>query len=414
MIPVQVVGLGLSPADLAPRVQEIVRKAQVLAGGRRLLAYFPEHPAVKVVLGKDPAETLKHLAGLAQDRQVVILASGDPNFYGIGPLAVRVLGPENVVIHPNVTAVQAAASRLKLPWHDTGVVSLHGRGWEPLEKALAQHPRLFVYTDPEHPPAALAQKLRDWGKGSGRLCVLEDLGQETEKLTWLTLEEAAGRAFSPLNLVYLECSETQGWDLEKSPSPEPLRLGLPEAAFSPEAGLITKTEVRAVVLAKLELAPGQVLWDVGAGSGSVGLEASLLLGGGKVFAIEKNPERAARIATNREKFQVPRLQVICGPAPECLKGLPDPDRVFVGGGGEAVAEILQEVLGRLKAGGRVVLTASRLETLGSAWEIISRKTTGAEVVQLQVSRGQPLGGGHYLKALNPVWIISGRKAGADD
>lgn len=414
MIPVQVVGLGLSPEDLTPRLQEIIREAQVLAGGRRLLAYFPEHPAEKVVLAKNPEETLKYLAELARERQVVILASGDPNFYGIGPLAARVLGPENVVIHPNVTAVQAAAGRLKLAWQEIGVVSLHGRGWEPLKKALGENSRLFVYTDPEHSPSALAQKLWEWGIKGARLCVLEDLGQKTEKLTWLSLKEAAGRAFSSLNLIYLECPELPPPVLKKSLNFGPLRLGMPEEAFSPESGLITKTEVRAVVLAKLELAPGQVLWDVGAGSGSVGLEASLLLGQGSIFAIEKNPERAARIAANREKFQVSRLQVVCGQAPECLKTLPYPDRVFVGGGGEGTAGILGEVLGRLKPGGKVVLTATRLETLEAARPIIFQEAAEAEVLQLQVSRSRPLAGGHYLKALNPVWIISGKKAGADD
>ena len=152
MIPVQVVGLGMSPKDLTPRALGIISGAQVLAGGKRLLDYFPDHPAQKIILGKDPASTLRQLADLAKDRRVVILASGDPNFYGIGPLVVRLLGPDNVMLYPNLTAVQAAAARLKVGWHEARVISLHGRGWEALDAAVSTPGLLFIYTDPLHTP----------------------------------------------------------------------------------------------------------------------------------------------------------------------------------------------------------------------------------------------------------------------
>ena len=134
MIPVQVVGLGMSPADLPPRSQAIIREAQVLVGGRRLLDYFPEHQGLKIPLGKDPEVTLKQLPALAETKRVVVLASGDPNFYGVGPLVVKVLGAEHVVIHPNLTAVQAACARLRMPWQEATVISLHGRGWEHIDR----------------------------------------------------------------------------------------------------------------------------------------------------------------------------------------------------------------------------------------------------------------------------------------
>ena len=152
MIPVQVVGLGMSPADLTPRAREIIREAQVLVGGRRLLDYFPEHRSMKIPLGKDPEGTLKQLPALAETKRVVVLASGDPNFYGVGPLVVRVLGAEHVVIHPNLTAVQTACARLQMPWQDATVISLHGRSWEHLAAALGQPGPLLIYTDPAHSP----------------------------------------------------------------------------------------------------------------------------------------------------------------------------------------------------------------------------------------------------------------------
>ena len=409
MIPVQVVGLGLSPQDLTPRALGIINEAQVLVGGRRLLDYFPDHPAQRIVLGKDPASTLRQLADLAIDRRVVILASGDPNFYGIGPLAVRLLGPDNVMLHPNLTTVQAAAARLKVGWHEARVISLHGRGWEALDAAVTTPGLMFIYTDPLHTPEAIAHRLLASGRTGLRLCVLEDLGQTTEQVAWLSLTEAAGRTFSPLNLVVLDRAGPSAADSGQPPLPGPtsLHLGMPEEAYAPERGLITKAEVRAAILASLRLHPGQVLWDIGAGSGSVGLEASLLLTGGRIVAVEKNPGRAAQISANRDKFGVTNLEVVGGEAPGCLAGLPAPHRVFIGGGGDRLGDILREALGRLLPGGVVVVSATLLDTLEETRRVLSQANWLADVVQIQVSRGQPLSGSSYLKALNPVWLITG-------
>jgi precorrin-6Y C5,15-methyltransferase (decarboxylating) len=402
MIPVQVVGLGMSPADLTPKVLEIIREAQVLVGGRRLLDYFPKHRAMKIPLGKDPEGTLRQLAALAEAKRVVVLASGDPNFYGIGPLVVKVLGAEQVVIHPNLTTVQAACARLKMPWQDATIISLHGRSWELLRAALGQAGPLIIYTDPVHTPGEIARYLLDRGLTKSRLCVAEDLGQDTERVTWLNLEEAMGGEFSPLNLVL---ALPEPGDVV-SPGAQ-LHLGLPEEVLAHQAGLITKTEVRAVVLAKLRLFPGQVLWDVGAGCGSVGLEASLLIPDGKIFAVERHPERAAQIAANRDRFGVLNLEIVCAPAPVCLAKLPDPQRVFVGGGGPEVGAIVWAAMRRLMPGGRVVITAALLETLETARNVLTEAGWEVEVVHLQVSRSHPLAGGIALQALNPVWIITG-------
>ena len=284
---VHVVGLGMSPADLTPGALALIREAQVLVGGRRLLGYFPDHPAVMITLGKDPEGVLKQLPELAAAKRVVVLTSGDPNFYGVAPLVVKILGADRVAIHPNVTAVQAAGARLKISWQDAQVVSLHGRNLSGLGAALDRAHKLFIYTDPEHTPAVIARFLLDQGRAKAQLWVLEDLGQPTERVTRLSPEEAQGRQFSHLNMVVV-LDEASG-PREGQPGPGALHLGLPEEAWSHEAGLITKAEVRAVVLAKLELGPRQVLWDVGAGCGSVSLEASLLLPGGKIFAVERVP-----------------------------------------------------------------------------------------------------------------------------
>jgi precorrin-6B C5,15-methyltransferase / cobalt-precorrin-6B C5,C15-methyltransferase len=403
MIPVQVVGLGMSPEDLTPRLQKIIRQAQVLVGGRRLLDYFPDHPARKLILGKDPEKVLAQLPALAAKERVVVLASGDPNFYGIGPAVVKGLGADRVVLHPNLTAVQAACARLKTAWQDAAVVSLHGRSFDPLAEALNRAPgKVIVYTDPVNTPGAIARWLLARGAASVRLCVLEDLGQEGERLTWLSPVEALGREFSPLNLVVI-LPPAAGPPLEIAP----LHLGLPEEALARQAGLVTKAEVRAVVLAKLALKPGLTLWDVGAGCGSVGLEASLLIPGGRILAVELSEARAAQIRANAKKFGVPNLEVVCGRAPQCLAALPTPQRVFVGGGGGDLGKILPTVMERLEPGGRLALTATLLDTLETARTAMVRAGWDLEVTLLQVSRSRPLAGGAYMQAQNPVWIVSG-------
>jgi len=231
--------------------------------------------------------------------------------------------------------------------------------------------------------------------------VAEDLGQDTERLTWLSPAEVTGREFSPLNLVVMLPEAGEAVSL----GPQ-LHVGLPEEVLEHQAGLITKSEVRAVVLGKLRLIPGQIVWDVGAGCGSVGLEASLLVPGGKVFAVERHPERAAQITANRDKFGVSNLEVVCAQAPVCLAQLPDPQRVFVGGGGPEAGAIVKETLRRLTPGGRIVVTAALLETLEMVRNVLAEAEWEMEVVQLQVSRSYSLAGGTALQALNPVWVIS--------
>ena len=411
MIPVHVVGLGMSPEDLTPRAFEIIREAQVLVGGKRLLGYFPDHPAQKIILGKDLQGVLAQIPALAAEKRVVVLASGDPNFYGVAPLVVNILGANRVVIHPNITAVQAACARLKIAWQDAQIISLHGRGWESLDAALKRAGKMIIYTDPEHTPGAIARLLLERGHGEAQLCVLEDLGQKTERVAWLSPEKARDQEFSPLNVVVI-LSEVEAAPFDAASQPGPaarLHLGLPEEALAHQRGLITKSEVRAVVLAKLELSPGLVFWDVGAGCGSVGLEASLLTPGGKILAVEQNPERADQIRANVEKFGVANLAVVCGHAPECLSNLPAPQRVFIGGGGRDLGPILREVLGRLDRGGKVVLTATMLETLETARAVLAVAGWEMEVVQLQVSRSRPLAEGSFMQALNPVWIVKAYK-----
>jgi len=398
MIPVHIVGLGMSYGDLPQKSLNLIEAAEVLAGGRRHLAYFASHTGERIIVGKDLAEALTAIREAAEHKRVVVLASGDPNYYGIGRRLTEFLGEENVIVQPNITAVQSACGLLKISWDDAVVISLHGRGMAKLTEVLGRAAKIIIYTAGAETPGEIARLLQTPGMLAYKMCVLENLGEESQRIAWLRPAEAEKRTFSALNMVVLLGETGKRGD--------GLHLGLPEAALEHEAGLVTKTEIRAVVLAKLQLWPGLVLWDVGAGCGSVGLEASLLLPGGRVLAVEQRPERARQIMANISRYRVNNMDVICGAAPDCLDDLPRPDRVFIGGGGSGLGQILESVLPRLQPHGRVVVTASLLTSLHTASARLQAWGWEVEICQVQISRSRALGSSAYLQALNPVWIIS--------
>jgi precorrin-6Y C5,15-methyltransferase (decarboxylating) len=404
MLPIQIIGVGLGPDDLTPKHREIIDRADVLVGGRRLLGFFPDSPAEKKIIGKDLDEVIAFIRRRMGRRSVVVLASGDPLFFGIGARLVEAFGRDRVTIHPNVSSVAAAFARIKEPWGGIRVLSLHGRrNKEELLKVLAAESGAAVLTDPEHNPAWLARLIKASTAGGFRMAVIEALGSDSERCGWYTLTQAAARQFIEPNIVVLK-RET-----EPIATRRPLRLGTPDEWFEHPQGLITKSEVRAVALAKLRLEPGQVLWDLGAGSGSVAIEASLLIGKGRMVAVEKNPQRIEQIKANARRFNVHRLSVVQAELPEGLKGLPKPDRIFIGGGGRSLPLIIPEAVRHLKPDGIVVISAVLLQNVHGAEAVLRRLGFTTEMVQVQIHRSQPMPYGERLEALNPVWIITARR-----
>ena len=396
---VTVIGLGMGPLDFSPRVLEAVNRAGALAGGSRMLDWFPDHPGRRLPLKGGLDAWLEDLASLCQELEVGVLASGDAGFYGIAERIIGRLGPENVGLVPNVTTVQAAMAALCLPWHKAKVISLHGRDASPLFAALTRHDLLALYTDPKNSPDAIARKMLDRGQTGWACHVLEDLGAPGEGISSLSLEETARTEFSALNLLVLQRTGT----------PIALHPGLSDGAFIHQDGLITKSEVRAVALAKLRLLPQHTLWDLGAGSGSVGLEACALLRQGCVVAVEKNPDRVEQIKANRACFGAANLDVVRAELPRGMDGLLEPDRIFLGGGGKNLADIMRAALKRLKPGGVMVVSAVRLEALQTARAVFEEHGLTPDIVQIQVGTGAPLAGGTYFKAQNPVFLISAAK-----
>jgi precorrin-6Y C5,15-methyltransferase (decarboxylating) len=397
-----VLGLGTSPHHLPEAYLDRIREADILVGGKRQLAAFDASGAVKRVIDGDIPGLLGFIREHMDRHRIVVLASGDPLFHGIGTSLVRELGQERVRILANVSALQEAFSRIGLPWHDAKLVSLHASA-EPdaLLPALRRHDKVGILTRAGSSPDRIARRMCDSGLAGFRICVLERLGFPDERIGWYSPHEAATGRFKDPNVVICLRPEAP-----EAAAPA-LFIGMPDAWFAHEKGLITKPEVRAVSLSKLRLSAGQVLWDLGAGSGSVSVEASIFVTEGRIFSVEKNPERIRQIEENRRRFQVVNLTSVAARLPEGLDALPDPDRVFIGGGGRDLPAIIRAAAARLKPGGRMVINAVIMERLGMALSELQALHFEAEVVQVQVNESRPMpGGGHRLKAANPVWVIS--------
>jgi precorrin-6Y C5,15-methyltransferase (decarboxylating) len=402
--PVTVIGLGMSSEDLTEVQKELIRRADILIGGRRHLSYFDGLAVEKKVIDRDVSGIVSFIREKMLSRWIVVLASGDPLFHGIGTTLARELDDEQLVIIPNVTSVAAAFSRINMPWHDARIVSLHGRArTDAALAALMENPKAAVLTDPNHTPAHLAESMCRFGLVEFRLCVFEQLGLPGERFAWYTPGEAAGMAFKDPNLVICLAD---GLNASKEVS---LHLGMPDHRFEHQNGLITKSEVRAVTLAKLCLHPNHVMWDLGAGSGSVSIEASLLVRTGRVIAVEKHPERVLQIQANKRRFRAFNVEVVQAAAPEGLDNLPAPDRVFIGGGGKDLENIMASAESRLRPDGRMVINTVLLDSMGTARDTLRALGYETEVVQVQVNASREISGSRRLAAQNPVWIVSGWK-----
>ena len=405
MKPVSIIGMGTSADDLTAKHLAVIQAADVLVGGKRLLAWFNDHPAEKKEIDKNLKEILAYIQTQRKDKQVAVLASGDPLFYGIGAYLSKTLGTEDVIIYPNISSVAVAFARIKESWHDAALISLHGRqSQQELAKAIRGHRKVAVLTDPDNNPQWLAKYIERLAVGAIRMCVLEHLGSDAERVQWMTPAQARQKSFADPNVVIIKRDEVAAADASGE-----VVLGAPDDWYEHQQGLITKAEVRAVTLSKLRLVDHHVLWDLGAGSGSVAIEAAMFIKTGQLYAVEKNNERIRHIEINRDKFGVPNLQVIQATLPDGLQELPDPDRIFIGGGGKHLAAIIDAAAARLTAKGIMVINTVLIKNVDVALETMGKCDLKTDLVQLQVSRGKAMPWDQRLEAQNPVWIIAGHK-----
>ena len=407
MIPVEVVGMGISPDDLTDRLQKLIQRADILVGAERHLAVFPDVPARKQPLKRGLKSLAASIQRWMQTRRVVVLASGDPLFFGIGSYLIQTLGAENVVIHPNVSSVAAAFARIKIPWHNAVILSLHGRrGDRQFLDALRQSEPVAVLTDPENHPGRLARLCLENHIVDVQMCVLEQLGTRQERHRWTELNRAVRMRFREPNLAVFRRTP------KSDHKPQPLHLGLAEDSFEHEHSVITKSEVRAIVLSKLQLADQHVLWDLGAGSGSIAVEAALFIRSGSIVAVEKDARRVDQIRSNAQRFSVRNLKIVQANLPDGLSALPRPDRIFIGGGGRQIRKIIRQAAGFLQPRGVLVVNTVLISSLEAANRELDNLGFDPDVVQVQINRGRAMPWGSRLQAENPVWIISGKKPSA--
>lgn len=404
--------------SLSAEAIQAIRDAKHVIAGTRLL----ETLADEITQAKhyDLTAALKQVptwinAALANDEAVAVLATGDPLCHGIAGFLSGKLDQTRVRILPNLTSLQLAFAELQLSWASAKIVSVHTQdagewtkgttpkhGLYPLVQQCRQHDLLALLTSPENHPSRIARMLEIEGLAEDfEIAVAQCLKQPQQSVTgWLAVSEIAAGHYADPNVVILK---------RKTPRAKPVLFGLPDDAFiqrKPEKGLITKREVRAVSLARMQLRRDSIVWDIGAGSGSVGLEAARLCEDGHVFAIEKNADDIANVEQNHTGWGISNYSFVQGKAPQYLDSWPDPDAVFIGGSGGELAELITLCLGRLRQGGWLVMNFVTLENLSVAVETLKRLNAEWDVSQIQAARSSPILNMNRLQAENPVWVVS--------
>ncbi|WP_035074668.1 bifunctional cobalt-precorrin-7 (C(5))-methyltransferase/cobalt-precorrin-6B (C(15))-methyltransferase [Maridesulfovibrio zosterae] len=396
--PLQII--GLHPGSLEPPSSaiKIIDNADVLSGGKRLLDHFSDFDGKKMPFiypVRDYAQELLKL--LKKEKKIVLLADGDPLFFGIAESLIPLIGSENVLVTPSPCTLQIGAARLNKGWKDIKAVSLHGRkDFFPLYSALQHRKDCAVYTDKGNTPSAIARTLLEKGVDNYNMSVLSELGTESEIIAQGNLESFTDFNCADLNIIILTL---------KKENTQPQQFGREDNGFTRQKGLITKLPVRATGLALLDLRPEQTVWDLGAGCGSVAIEGSFITGDSKFFAVEKNTERVEMIKENIRKFRAWTVEAVAGTMPDILKELPDPDRIFIGGGIGRDASVIEEAAQRLKPAGRIVVHTILMGSVQRTRETFDSLGWPWQAMQLQSSTSEKLAGDIRFKAQNPITII---------
>ncbi|MGJ0510645.1 MAG: precorrin-6y C5,15-methyltransferase (decarboxylating) subunit CbiE [Methylocystis sp.] len=380
-----IIGIGEDgAAGLSSAARALIADATLIAGGARHLALVGATRAERLQWPSPLTDALPRL--LAQrGRPTVVLASGDPFFYGVGELLSRHVAPDDMIVIPAPSAFSLAAARLGWSQQDCALLSLHGRAFERLTPHLQPRARIIALSWDETTPARIAAHLTARGMGASALFVLEHLDGPKERV-----REARADAFALTDVAALN---TVAMEIDAAPGARviPLAPGLPDDWFEND-GQITKRDIRAVTLSALGPRKGETLWDIGAGSGSVSIEWMLTHSANRAVAIERDEARAARIGRNALALGVPDLDIVIGAAPQALDALPPPDAIFIGGG--ANAPTLDAAWQALPTGGRLVVNAVTLETQTLLSQAFADK--GGELTHLQIARARPVGRFHAL------------------
>ena len=404
---IHIIGIGDDGLDgLTGSARQLIEQADVLIGAERSLSAVPVQTRTqRIELGGDLNAVLQRIAAQPQKR-MVILATGDPMFYGTARFLCDRLGKDRFEVVPHVSSMQLAFARVKESWDEAYLTNLATQNLDLVVEKIRTAQKVGLFTTDTSTPRDVARALVDRRIDYFSAYVCENLGSPDERVTQGELAEIATLDFSPLNVMIL----VRKPNLPDRPTTMLGRrlFGNPDEMFlqsQPKRGLVTPAEVRCIALAALDLGPTSVVWDVGAGSGSVAVESAQIATGGSVFAIEMDPEDYQLIAANAERFGVRNLTPILGKAPEAWTPLPDPDAIFVGGTGRQVKTIVDQAFDRLRTGGRLVANVGSIENVADVYALLHARTVDAEVLMVNLARSTYQLERVRFEALNPTFLI---------
>ena len=407
---IHIIGIGDDGLDgVTAHARSLIERADLLLGAETTLSLVPGKGKSRLAIGANLQEAIDRI-GAAKDQAIVILASGDPLFYGVARYLCDKLGKDRFEVIPHVSSMQMAFARVKESWEDAFLTNLANHAIESVLEKIRVADKVGLFTSDEYPPAAVARALLDSRLDYFQAYVCENLGSPDERVTHGELKDIAADQFSPLNVMIL---------VRKPDTPDrPAALegrrmfGNPDELFlqsRPKHGLLTPAEVRAIAVSQLALRPDSIAWDIGAGSGSVSIECAQLSPQGKTYAIEMDAEDHQLIVSNAERFGLANIVAVLGRAPDAWVGLPDPDAVFVGGSGREIGRLVELAYRRLKPGGRLVANVGSIENLAGVHEIMHRHASDVKVWLINIARGTYQLERVRFEALNPTFLLAATK-----
>ncbi len=404
---IPIIGIGEDGlSGLTAAARKLVEEAEILFGEPHALDLVPAGGQARVALGTKMEDAVAQLQA-ASAKRVVVLVMGDPLFYGVARYLCDKLGKDRFEVVPHVSAMQTAFARVKESWEEAFLTNLATHTVENVLEQIRSAEKVGLFTSDSYPPARVAQALLDHGIDYFTAYVCENLGAPDERVTQGELAEIAAQEFSAMNVMIL----TRKPHVPDRPVEAIGRrwFGNPDEMFlqsRPKRGLLTPAELRAVALAEMDLGPSSVVWDIGAGSGSVAVEAAQISAQGTVYAIEMDPEDHQLIIENARRFGVTNLVPILGRAPEAWEGLPSPDAVFVGGSGRGISRLVDAAYQRLRQRGRLVATMGSIDNLAETHRLLHGYSSHVKVWMFNIARGTFQLERIRFEALNPTFLVS--------
>jgi precorrin-6B C5,15-methyltransferase / cobalt-precorrin-6B C5,C15-methyltransferase len=409
---IHILGVGSDGLKgLTGRARDLLQSAQLVLGSEHTLACLPELRAEQLPIGTDLHEVVQLLESNLGKKRLVVVASGDPLFYGVARYLCDRLGKERFEVLPHVSSMQLAFARIKESWEEAYLTNLATHPLATVLDRIRTAETVGLFTSEREGPPAVARQLLEHGLDYFRAYVCENLGAPDERVTQGELPEIAEMEFAPLNVMVLKRKPGRP-DQQRSPS-RFRRFGNPDDVFvqsRPKGELVTQAEVRALALAQLDVQPGSIVWDIGAGSGSVAIEAAQLAQGGTIYAIEQDVADYHLIVANAQTFGVRNLKAVHGVAPAVFAGLPAPDAIFVGGAGKEVARLLEDAFAALRPGGRMVVNVATLEALNTTYAALKQIASPVQALLINLARGTDQLETLRFEALNPTFLLSVVKA----